>query len=183
MALEVKGIPAIFLPERQMHQKLSPFHAGRYITPKPDSNNCVCSSTWPKMVTRPRSWTFAACTARQISTHTDAHMHVLRGGLIFWRVCARLRRGPFSSVLLVFWRRIISVLREENFCAADIFSFSFSTSGLPSILLLKSYLFWSEVVYGMFLLLFLFFFLSPKHTKILGYYIFDIIRNSMTITF
>lgn len=174
MALEVKGIPAIFLSEKQMHQKLSPSHAGRYIRPKPDSNNCVCASTWPKIVTRPGSWTFTACTARQISTHTDAHMHVLSGGLIFWRLCAGLRRGPFSSVLLVFWRQIISVLCEENFCAADIFSISFSTSGLSSILLLHSYLCWSEGVYGMFL---------PKHTKIQGYYIFDIIRNAMTITF
>lgn len=45
IALELNGIPAIFLSERQMHQKLSPFHAGRYIRPKPDSNNCICAST------------------------------------------------------------------------------------------------------------------------------------------
>lgn len=83
-------------------------------------------------------------------------------------------------MLLVFWRRIILVLREENFCAADIFSLSFSTSGLPSILLLKSHLFWSEGVYA---LVPIFFCLCPKHTKIQGYYIFDIIRNAMTITF
>lgn len=45
VALEIKGIPAISLSEKQMYQKLSPFHAGRYIRPKPDGNNCVCAST------------------------------------------------------------------------------------------------------------------------------------------